>query len=81
MDKIKVNLEITIYLNFETQISKLGRPFRLSGTRMNLQIPPKWIDKIEKHHWIHTFRYLDEKDGFFEIYVDYYGTFLNLEKF
>jgi len=80
MDKIKINSETTIYLNFETQISKLGRPFRLSGTRINLQLPEKWINNVIKNHWIHTFRYLDEQDGFFEIEVDYQNNFLKLTK-
>jgi hypothetical protein len=69
-----------IFLNFETQISKLGRPFRLSGTRKNLQLPEKWVDKVLKNHWIHSFKYLDERGGFFEIEVDYNDKFLKLIK-
>jgi hypothetical protein len=80
MEKIKINSETYIFLNFETQISKLRREFRLSGTRKNLQIPPKWIDKVEKYHWIHSFKYLDERGGFFEIEIDYYDKFLKLTK-
>jgi hypothetical protein len=80
MNKIKINSETYIFLNFEIQISKLGREFRLSGTRKNLQITPKWIDKVEKYHWIHSFKYLDEKGGFFEIEIDYFDNFLKLTK-
>jgi hypothetical protein len=80
MEKIKINSETTIFLNFETQISKLGREFRLSGTRKNLQLPEKWIDKVLKNHWIYSFIYLDERGGFFEIEVDYNDKFLKLTK-
>jgi hypothetical protein len=80
MEKIKINSETYIFLNFETQTSKLGRPFRLSGIRKNLQLPPKWVNKIEKHHWIYSFIYLDERGGFFEIEVDYADNFLKLTK-
>lgn len=69
-----------IYLSFETQISKLGRPFRLSGTRLNLRLPIKWVDGIERHHVTHLFKYLDEDGGFFEVEVDYNGNFVSLSK-
>ena len=77
---IKVSKEITINLSFETQMSKLNRPFRLSGTRMNLEVPEKWINKVLKNHWIHSFIYLDEQGGFFEIELGYNNEFLNLKK-
>jgi hypothetical protein len=80
MEKIKINSETYIFLNFETQTSKLGRPFRLSGTRKNLQLPEKWVDKVLKNHWIYSFIYLDEKAGIFEIEVDYNDNFLKLTK-
>jgi len=72
--------ETRIFLNFETQTSKLGRPFRLSGTRKNSQLPSKWIDKSERWHWIHSFKYLDEQGGFFEIEIGYNNEFIKLEK-
>jgi len=78
-ESILIN-QTPIFLNFETQISKLGRPFRLSGTRKNLQLPEKWVDKVLKNHWIHSFKYLDERGGFFEIEVDYNDKFLKLIK-
>jgi len=80
MEKIKINSETTINLNFETQISKLGRPFRLSGVKKNLQLPEKWVDKVLKNHWIYSFIYLDEQGGFFEIEIDYNDKFLKLTK-
>ena len=80
MNKIKINSETYIFLNFETQISKLGRPFRLSGTKKNLQLSEKWIGKDLKNHWIHSFKYLYEKGGFFEIEIDYFDKFIILTK-
>jgi hypothetical protein len=80
MNKIKINSETYIFLNFEIQISKLGREFRLSGTRKNLQLPEKWVGKDLKNHWIHSFKYLDENGGFFEIEIDYFDNFLKLTK-
>jgi hypothetical protein len=79
LDSILIN-QTHIFLNFETQILNLGRPFRLSGTRKNLQLPEKWIDKVLKNHWIYSFIYLDERGGFFEIEIDYSNNFLILNE-
>jgi hypothetical protein len=67
-----------IYLNFETQISKLGRPFRLSGTRKVDN--EKWINRELKSHWVHSFIYLDEQGGFFEIELNFHKEFVKLTK-
>jgi len=64
----------------KTKIDDKGRPFRLSGTRKNSQLPSKWIDKTERWHWIHSFKYLDEQGGFFEIEIGYNNEFIKLEK-
>ena len=69
-----------VFLNHETQTSKSNRPFRLSGSRMHTTIPAKWIDGVLNHHFIHTFRYLDKQDGFFEVEVDYENKFVSLTK-
>lgn len=58
--------------SFQTQYDKNKRPFRLSGTKKNTQIPNKWIDKVLKNHWIYSFIYLDEQGGFFEVEIDYF---------
>lgn len=63
-----------INLNFETQVSTLGREFRLSGTRKNGQMPDKWVNGSYKSHWIYTFIYLDDKKTF-ELEFDYYDKF------
>ena len=54
--------------------------FGESKTRKNLQLPEKWIGKDLKNHWIHSFIYLDEQGGFFEIEVDYFDKFIKLTK-
>jgi hypothetical protein len=70
----------TVQLHFNTQEGTLGRPFRLSGTRKNLQLPEKWVNGIVKWHWIYSFIYLDERGGFFEIEIDYNDKFVRLNK-
>lgn len=52
----------TINLNFEEQISKNGRPFRLSG--ISLLDDEIWINRERKRSTVYWFRYLD-KDEFF----------------
>jgi hypothetical protein len=78
-ESILIN-QTRIFLNFETQTSKLGRPFRQSGLRKKNQLPSKWIDKVEKWHWVYSFKYLDERGGFFEVEIDYNNKFLSLIK-
>lgn len=73
MNKINIRGFI-LQLHFETQISPLGRPIRLSGIEKNLQIPSKWIDKTEKWHWIYTFIYLDTKE-IIKFEFDFYDTY------
>jgi phage terminase small subunit len=53
------------------QTGKLGRPFRNVGVERITTIAPKWVNRVEKWCWRHTFRYLDEKGGFFEIDLDH----------
>lgn len=54
-----------INLNFESQVSKNGRPFRLSGISLVLDKPAVWIDKRLMHGTIYSFRYLDVENEFF----------------
>lgn len=79
LEQITIN-KTRIFLNFETQTSNLGRPFRLSGIGKNLQLPEKWVDKSYKHHWVYTFRYLDVQSDFFAVEYDYNNKFVKLEK-
>lgn len=53
-----------INLNFDTQISKNGRPFRLSGISLVTTKPAIWINRQLRHGTVYWFRYLD-KDEFF----------------
>jgi hypothetical protein len=71
-----LNKNITLQVNSETQISPSGRPFRLSAIEKNLKVPEKWIDKILKNHWIYTFRFLDEQEGFISFEFDYNNNFV-----
>lgn len=66
-----------IYLNFDTQISKNGRPFRLSGISLVLTKPAVWIDNRPHHGTIYTFRYLDVDSEFFAYEFDPNGGFLH----
>lgn len=63
-----------IYLDNRIQISPLGREYRLSAIKTNLQVAPKYIDKDYRHHWIYIFKY--ENDEFFAFEFDYYDKFL-----
>lgn len=47
-------------LNFKPQEGKLGRPFRLSGIS-------KHTRKERNNIWIYSFKYLDDKGGYFEL--------------
>ena len=73
---IMIPIDQKLYLNKETQISKSGRPFRLSSIEKNLKVAPKWINKIEKYHWIYKFIYLDEQNGFIAFEFDYNDKFI-----
>jgi hypothetical protein len=53
------------------QLSKLGRPYRLSGIAKNLQVPSKWIDRVECWHFYYIFKYIDD-NSFFGFEFDYY---------
>ncbi len=59
-------------LNFEPQIyNKDKRNIRLSGIAKNTKIAKKWTNGKYKNHWIYTFRYLDEQDGFVSFEFDF----------
>jgi hypothetical protein len=66
-----------INLNFETQASKNGRPFRLSGVSSVTTKPAQWIDKKLVHGTIYSFRYLDVDNEFFGFEFTPDGKFLS----
>lgn len=72
--------ETRIFINFDIQHSKLGRPFRLFGLKVNQSMPDRWINKVLKSHWIYEFKYLDEQGGCFDVEIDYYDNFYKLVK-
>lgn len=57
----------SINLNFETQTSKNGRPFRLSGISILWDKPKQYIDELKafRHPTHYHFRYLDVENEFF----------------
>ena len=63
-----------VYLDNRVQISPLGREYRLSAIKTNLQIAPKYIDREYKNHWYYIFKY--DNDEFFAFEFDYYDKFL-----
>lgn len=64
-------------LNFETQMSKKGRPMRLSGIALQLKKPAVWINKKLMHGTIYTFRYLDN-DEFISFEFDPHDNFVGI---
>jgi hypothetical protein len=58
-------------LSSTPQLSKLGRLYRLSGIAKNLQVPSKWIDRVECWHFYYIFKYIDD-NSFFGFEFDYY---------
>jgi hypothetical protein len=65
-------------LTFTPQLSKLGRPYRLSAIAKNLQVPSKWIDRVDCSHWYYVFIYTDD-NSFFGFEFDYYDK--SVQKF
>lgn len=59
----------------EPQEGKLGRSFRMIGMGKAPK-PSKWLNKVEKWHWIYLFKYLDD-GSCFEIEIDYNNKFVN----
>ena len=57
------------------QLSKLGRPYRLSAIAKNLQVPSKWIDRVDCWHWYYVFVYTDD-NSFFGFEFDYNDKYL-----
>lgn len=57
------------------QLSKLGRPYRLSAIAKNLQVPSKWINRVDCWHWYYVFIYTDD-NSFFGFEFDYNDKFV-----
>jgi hypothetical protein len=65
----------SLNLTSKPKLSKLGRPYRLSAIVKNLQVPSKWINKVEHWHWFYFFIYTDD-NSFFGFEFDYYDKFV-----
>ena len=59
-------------LNFDTQYSPRGRPFRLSGIAKDLSGPEN--DPWRQKNWIYTFRFLDAPSEYIHFYFNQYET-------
>ena len=57
------------------QLSKLGRPYRLSAIMKNLDVPSKWFDRVEYWHWYYIFIYTDD-NSFFGFEFHYSDDFI-----
>ena len=69
MKPSELNLSIT------PKLSKLGRPYRLSATMKNLDVPSKWFDRVEHWHWYYFFIYTDDL-SLFGFEFDYNDNFV-----
>jgi hypothetical protein len=63
-----------IYIDFRVQVGSIGNAFRLSGLKKVLNKPSRYINRVEKWHWIYTFIYEDGKT--FGIEIDYNDHFV-----
>ena len=69
MKPTDLNLSIT------PKLSKLGRPYRLSAIVKNLQVPSKWINRVDCWHWYYFFIYTDDL-SLFGFEFDYNDKFV-----
>lgn len=81
MDAILNIKGVKLGLHFEIQLSPQGRPIRLSGISKNGKLSEKWINGGYKSHWIYTFRFIDDLDGFISFEFDYYDKFVGVVKY
>ena len=63
---------------FEIQEGKIGRAFKNTAIT---KVPntEKWIDREQKNHYLHIFKYLDD-GSCFALEVDYYGKIIKVIK-
>jgi hypothetical protein len=57
------------------QLSKLGRPYRLSAIAKNLQVPSKYVNRVDCWYWYYVFIYTDD-NSFFGFEFDYNDKFV-----
>ena len=63
---------------FDIQEGKIGRAFKNTAIT---KVPntEKWIDREQKSHWLHIFKYLDD-GSCFALEIDYYGKIIKVIK-
>lgn len=62
----------------EVQEGKLGRPFRNTAI-IKLGETSKYFNRVEKWHWLHVFKYIDDGSNF-AIEVDYNNKLVKVIK-
>jgi hypothetical protein len=69
-----------IYTDLRIQTGETGRTFRLVSVVKNINKSSKWIDKVERWHWILEYRYTENLQEGFNIEIDYNDNFCNFVK-
>jgi len=73
---LKIKGKEVLLCPLTSQVSNLGREFKLSGVRIDYSKNQKWIDGKPFHCTYYIFKYLD--DGtFFGFYFDEHDIFLH----
>jgi hypothetical protein len=52
-----------------------GKLCRQMGVKRVTKKPGRWIDKVEKYHWMYKYIYVEEK-GHFIVETDYFNNFV-----
>lgn len=73
MESIKIENQKFV-LNRSYQIYN-NKSIIYSACSMNAQIPAKYINREYKHHWIYSFKYIDD-DTFVHFEFDYNGVYI-----
>jgi hypothetical protein len=77
MTEIKLKNQ-TIKINFDTQLTPKGRPFRLSGLE-KITDQFKIVEKVQRWNWIYTFKMLDD-NSFFGVKIGFNNEFIQVVK-
>lgn len=75
---MKSNSNIPKLNTFDIQEGKIGRAFKNTAVE-RVHNTTKWIDREEKSHWLHIFKYLDD-GSCFALELDYYNKIIKVIK-
>lgn len=68
MNRILLPNKTYLHLDFRTQTGSENRPFNLSGIRLDLSMPPEWVEpKTLRHFTWYEFRYMDDRSKGFDL--------------